>query len=459
MKVRVPGGETVYAIPEYEPARLAPQDQLRRVMGEWVAEVRALRQPRRRAHAARLRARRGSALDRSGMPGCSARSPATTRCCASPTRTSAGTTLAAPRSRDLAGLAVSDRRRCTDPLARAVRGRTGRRADGVHGEPAVRPPLWPRRHRRLARPRARPGARRADHRRRARRDPRRARRVSRPSWPPARSSSSPSDEDIHTAVERRVTELAGPAGGQAAHRPQPQRPGAPRTCGCGASASCATSPSASSRCRRCCSVAPTRPATPTCPATRTCSAPSRCCSPTTCWPTAGRSARDVDRLLDAIERLDVSPLGAGALAGSSLPLDPAFTAARARLRAPRSRTRSTPSATATSSPRRCSSSRWSAIAPVAHRRGVGAVDQRGVRLRPPRRRLRHRLVDAAAEEEPRHRRAGARQGGSADRQPHRLPRHAEGPAARYNRDLQEDKEPLFDAVDQVRLGARRDHRA
>jgi argininosuccinate lyase len=33
-------------------------------------------------------------------------------------------------------------------------------------------------------------------------------------------------------------------------------------------------------------------------------------------------ARDVDRLLDARRRLDVSPLGAGALAGSSLPLDP-----------------------------------------------------------------------------------------------------------------------------------------
>ena len=33
-------------------------------------------------------------------------------------------------------------------------------------------------------------------------------------------------------------------------------------------------------------------------------------------------ARDVDRLLATIDRLDVSPLGAGALAGSSLPLDP-----------------------------------------------------------------------------------------------------------------------------------------
>jgi argininosuccinate lyase len=37
-------------------------------------------------------------------------------------------------------------------------------------------------------------------------------------------------------------------------------------------------------------------------------------------------ARDVDRLLDARTRLDVSPLGAGALAGSSLPLDPRQTA-------------------------------------------------------------------------------------------------------------------------------------
>jgi argininosuccinate lyase len=36
--------------------------------------------------------------------------------------------------------------------------------------------------------------------------------------------------------------------------------------------------------------------------------------------------RDLDRLHDALKRLDVSPLGAGALAGSSLPLDPTFTA-------------------------------------------------------------------------------------------------------------------------------------
>ncbi len=38
-------------------------------------------------------------------------------------------------------------------------------------------------------------------------------------------------------------------------------------------------------------------------------------------------SRDVDRLLDGRRRLDVSPLGAGALAGTSLPLDPDATAA------------------------------------------------------------------------------------------------------------------------------------
>lgn len=69
VKVRVPGGETVYAIPEYEPARVAPEDQLRRVMGEWVAEVRpsgnlvVLRTPPGCAHVV------ASALDRAGLAG------------------------------------------------------------------------------------------------------------------------------------------------------------------------------------------------------------------------------------------------------------------------------------------------------------------------------------------------------------------------------------------------------
>jgi transcriptional regulator of arginine metabolism len=69
VKVRVPGGETVYALPELEPQRVAPHEQLRRVMGEWVAEVRVsanlvvVRTPPGCAHVV------ASALDRSGLPG------------------------------------------------------------------------------------------------------------------------------------------------------------------------------------------------------------------------------------------------------------------------------------------------------------------------------------------------------------------------------------------------------
>ena len=65
--------------------------------------------------------------------------------------------------------------------------------------------------------------------------------------------------------------------------------------------------------------------------------------------------------------------------------------------------------------------------------------------------LRHRQLDAAAEEEPRHRRAGPGQGraGSIGHLTGLLATLKGLPLA-YNRDLQEDKEPLFDAVDQVR---------
>ncbi|NBU37048.1 MAG: argininosuccinate lyase, partial [Actinobacteria bacterium] len=44
--------------------------------------------------------------------------------------------------------------------------------------------------------------------------------------------------------------------------------------------------------------------------------------------------RDISRINDALERADVSPLGAGALAGSSLPVDPSFSAERMGFAAP-----------------------------------------------------------------------------------------------------------------------------
>src|SRR3546814_14177149 len=66
IKVRVAGGDTVYAIPELPAEQRAPEDHLRRVFGDWVVEVNhsanlvVLRTPPGSAHVV------GSALDRSG---------------------------------------------------------------------------------------------------------------------------------------------------------------------------------------------------------------------------------------------------------------------------------------------------------------------------------------------------------------------------------------------------------
>ena len=67
MKVRVPGGDTVYAIPELAFEQVAPDDHLRRVFSDWVVEVTrsanllVLRTPPGSAHVV------GSALDRSRL--------------------------------------------------------------------------------------------------------------------------------------------------------------------------------------------------------------------------------------------------------------------------------------------------------------------------------------------------------------------------------------------------------
>ena len=68
VKVRVPGGESVYAIPELPHERVAPEDHLRRMLSDWVADIGCsgnlivLRTPPGSAHVV------GSALDRSGLP-------------------------------------------------------------------------------------------------------------------------------------------------------------------------------------------------------------------------------------------------------------------------------------------------------------------------------------------------------------------------------------------------------
>lgn len=68
IKVRAPGGVTVYAIPELPTDQLAPEDHLRRVLGEWLVEIDrsgdlvVLRTPPGSAHVV------ASALDRAGWP-------------------------------------------------------------------------------------------------------------------------------------------------------------------------------------------------------------------------------------------------------------------------------------------------------------------------------------------------------------------------------------------------------
>lgn len=67
IKVRVSGGESVYAVPELPKDQTAPEDHLRRVMSDWVVEVShssvivLLRTPPGCAHVV------ASALDRSQM--------------------------------------------------------------------------------------------------------------------------------------------------------------------------------------------------------------------------------------------------------------------------------------------------------------------------------------------------------------------------------------------------------
>ena len=110
VKVRVPAGESVYAIPEFEPDRIAPEDQLRRVMSEWVADVAhsgslvVVRTPPGCAHVV------ASALDRSGLPGLlgTVAGDDTMLCVADE---ATGGKLLAKRLRDLAGLLPPSRSR------------------------------------------------------------------------------------------------------------------------------------------------------------------------------------------------------------------------------------------------------------------------------------------------------------------------------------------------------------
>jgi len=161
--------------------------------------------------------------------------------------------------------------------------------------------------------------------------------------------------------------------------------------------------------------------------------------------------RDVDRVVDCRRRADVSPLGAGALAGSSLPLDPDGTADELGFAA-----RFENSLDATSDRDFAAETLFVCSLVAVHLSRLGeevvlwSTDEFGFA----------RLDDAYAT-------------GSSMLPQKKNPDIAElarGKAGRvigdltgflatlkslplaYNRDLQEDKEPVFDALDTVRLG-------
>ena len=162
-------------------------------------------------------------------------------------------------------------------------------------------------------------------------------------------------------------------------------------------------------------------------------------------------ARDVDRLVDCRRRADVSPLGAGALAGSSLPLDPDSTAADLGFSA-----RFENSLDAVSDRDFVAESLFALTLVAVHLSRIG-----------------EEIVLWSSDEFDFVRLDDAHSTGSSMLPQKKNPDIAElarGKAGRligdltgllatlkglplaYNRDLQEDKEPFFDGVEQVSLG-------
>ncbi len=164
-------------------------------------------------------------------------------------------------------------------------------------------------------------------------------------------------------------------------------------------------------------------------------------------------ARDVDRLADARARLDVSPLGAGAVAGSSLPLDPDMTSAELGFAA-----RFENSMDAVSDRDFAAESLFGLAMVAIHLSRLGeeivfwTSDEVGFAT----------LDDAYAtgssmlpqKKNPDIAELARAKAGRLIGNLTGLLATLKGLPLAYNRDLQEDKEPLFDAVDQVRLGVR-----
>ena len=263
----------------------------------------------------------------------------------------------------------------------------------------------------------------------------------RPSCTAGSTCSPPGSPPASSGPTRRTRTCTAPSSGCWSRRSAPTSaascapagPATTRSPPCSAP-TCSTTRARSAR--WCWTSSRRSPARPSSTSARSCrgapisSTRSRCCSRTTCSRTPGRCCATSTGSRDWRRRVESdSPYGSGALAGQTLGLDPELVAReldftgstansidgtvvarlrrRVRLRRRPDRRRRQPD-----------------------RRGGHPLGDPRVRLRPAARLLVDRVEHHAAEEEPRHRRAGPRQGRPAGRQPDRAADDAEGAAAR-----------------------------
>ncbi len=135
----------------------------------------------------------------------------------------------------------------------------------------------------------------------------------------------PSDEDVHTAVERRVTELAGAAGAKL-HTGRSRNDQVATDLRLWTKAALRDVAAGVLELQRVLLAAARDAGDAYLPGYTHLQRAQPVLLAHHLLAHAWALSRDVDRLLDSLARTDVSPLGAGALAGSSLPLDPAATA-------------------------------------------------------------------------------------------------------------------------------------
>jgi argininosuccinate lyase len=135
----------------------------------------------------------------------------------------------------------------------------------------------------------------------------------------------PSDEDVHTAVERRVTELAGPPGAKL-HTGRSRNDQVATAFRLFTKRELGRVAQAVLELQRVLLARAEEAGTAYLPGYTHLQRAQPVLLAHHLLAHGWALARDVDRLLDTRRRLDVSPLGAGALAGSSLPLDPAAVA-------------------------------------------------------------------------------------------------------------------------------------